>query len=101
MIVYRVENEDGKGPYEGTCDWSLWQTRDHVEPSHPGPKDDGIDIEMEVDYCGFASFGQLRDWFESEELVMLRKLGFKVRRIRVPRSRVKFGKKQVVFRKGA
>jgi hypothetical protein len=99
MIVYRVENKNGVGPYDGTSDGSLWQTRDHVEPSHPGPKDDGIDFERGEDYCGFASFEQLRDWFESEELVMLRKLGFRVRRISVPRSRVKFGKKQVVFRR--
>jgi hypothetical protein len=99
MIVYRVENKNGVGPYDGTGIWSLWQTRDHVEPSHPGPKDDGIDFKSGEYICGFASYRKLRDWFEAEELVALRKLGFRVRRIRVPRSKVKFGKKQVVFRR--
>jgi len=99
MIVYRIENKKGRGPYDGARDWSLWQTRDHVEPTHPGPKDDGIDFESGVDYCGFSSFKKLRDWFESEELVRLRRLGFRVRRISVPRSKIKVGKKQVVFRR--
>jgi hypothetical protein len=99
MIVYRVENKNGVGPYYGTDNWCEWQTRWHDSPSHPPPFLDGIDVYAKKDLCGFASFKKLRDWFESEELVELRKLGFRVRRIRVPRSKVKFGEKQVVFRR--
>lgn len=93
MWVYRVENKDGEGPYRGpTNDWFNWQTRSHnhlpTAPSEDLPTGRGW-------ICGFKDKAQLNRWFTKKELLNLRKIGYRVKRISA--AKVRRGKYQVVF----
>lgn len=67
MIVYRIENRNGDGPYN--CpghDYDLRsRMRCRVMPlgNHPGPCQDGIDFVTGLHRFGFVHFYQLTDWF--------------------------------------
>lgn len=48
-------------------------------------------------YCGFESIEQLKNWFNSRELNLLKSLDFVIREYKVPKKNIRFGDKQVVF----
>lgn len=78
MLIYRVENEDNEGPYYGTNHHSEWTKRDHNNsPKHPMPTFRARNREF-----GFDSMKQLRRWFSKTELNNLKKLGFRIVKIK-------------------
>lgn len=106
MIVYRIEKEDGVGPYfsrnykdlvdENGMTMLEYHGGDYI--NHPCPPEDGIrDIEPE-EFCGFESMDALNDWFE-DWIPILIEAGYKIVTYDVSTSFVRFGKKQLVFNK--
>ena len=97
MIIYRVENERGMGPYSGE-----FATYDEVglpfkgSPKHPAPYDDGLSDPRLVDRFGFRDLLQLVDWFDLW-LDGLESAGFRVVRINTWKRYVIFGNKQLMF----
>lgn len=108
MIVYRVENEFGEGPYTA-CGIFLddWSKRTHCFPNHPTIWDDSISRSNKIkapiyDYsCGFDSEEQLFNWFNKSEIKNLKRIGFDIVKINVHAAHVLFGTsgKQIMFRK--
>lgn len=114
MNVYRVEKEDGEGPYFWSA--SRWTRRTHSSMSgHPNPYDDeglkhwlnmikSVNPELLEDYArkysfGFKSMKDLEAWFNEDELKNLKKLGFNIVVYAVDIKNVIAGHKQVMFRK--
>lgn len=86
MFVYRVENENGRGPYNpGNISYKdrgyLWDLTQKFCNSdyHRAPCEEKISIDRNLDErFGFATFKALRNWFNDFVLSELFKLGFKV-----------------------
>lgn len=94
--VWRVENQDGQGPYNAEVAEDLgggslqdyWTDREHNSTTHPSPlHDEGFDeLDLENIYgegygsrlFGFESIQQLKKWFNDKELKQLKELGFDV-----------------------
>lgn len=125
MIVYRIEDAFGRGPYRDHSlrDFSANQIEDlaemveyHRDSQHPHPSEDGIDSESvflpstsvldgrqfnPAYYCGFDSIESLCEWFSSFEPA-LAAAGFSVYEYEIDETvegSVLFGHKQVVFKK--
>jgi hypothetical protein len=98
MLVFRVENNSGVGPYTSgavdTIDYSRL-----FSPRCPGPLNDGIRRTDEDDHFAFKDVSQLRKWFIKRIRGNLTKKGFSMAIYRVPDKLVKHGKRQVVFKK--
>lgn len=62
--VYRIENEDGRGPYQSGD--SCWDDNGDI---HPIPADDGLEGIHWLEFSCFASVEQLRDWFGTYEII--------------------------------
>lgn len=102
MLVYRVEDSEGRGPYRKRAGYVHEWSKDengHNDYNHPSPYQDGLPgmWDMESYICGFKSKAQLKAWFSEEELSNLEALGFSIKTFEVPKSDVKVGGKQVIF----
>lgn len=104
MLVYRVENEKGTGPYIGGALEILWVMREHhstfyddpEDDPHPGPSEDGIPWMMADEYSAVQSPEAAQAWFEGYGEV-LDEAGFEM--TVWDAQDVRCGGKQVVFRK--
>lgn len=96
MIVWRVQDKDGKGPYM-SIDSILWRRRSHDTRKHPAPHEDNISLSevREAWKCGFKTKKQALEWFAKTELVRLERLGFTLQKVEA--KRVWRGNRQVVF----
>ena len=104
VTVYRVENmESRKGPYVCTSIYNrIWQDAitDHYDDNtHPEPDEDGCSYIKDDEYCGFDSMHSLLRWFSYDELDILLKNNFHIRTYTVPYADVRFGRKQLVFKR--
>lgn len=93
MIVYRVENVAGQGPYVYT-EVNFSFSRMHTAPDHPPPWQEGLEMHN-CHFCAFQSMEHLTAWFNEEERAIMRQRGFRVVRYEAPDVQV--GQKQVVF----
>ncbi len=102
QTVCRVEHQDsGIGPYNS--DNRTREIRElmsqHYCGIHPAPyEDEGIDrcIDETIEFCGFKSMQQLRQWFTVEELTTLEHGDFHI--VKHYGARVTaIGKAQVLF----
>lgn len=99
IIVYRVENKYGIGPYKSYLCGAQEYLRCHnlsLDTHPPIWRDTGI--YSDDYYCGFSNHQQLLDWFKSK-LGMLHSHGFKVSSYAVPSTSVVLGKsgRQLAF----
>ncbi len=100
MLVYRIENEVGNGPYRRTveglrpCNVCILQTEKH---NHPLPFTDGIELEQS-DFCGFQSLESLYTWFDGY-IEKLQQDGFYIAIYKLKKKFVKIGKTQIGFRR--
>lgn len=96
-IVYRVQDRDGIGPYFGGGEsYNLLDHNGDVN-FHPSPRRDKK-IQRSVrdnELCGFESLKSLSQWFTSEELDALYKIGFYI--VRCKGQITAKGEKQVLF----
>jgi hypothetical protein len=106
QTIYRVQNEEQKGPYCVTDEDVGEETKEKLNKillSHgrnkknPTPiKDKGIRRYTDSnEYCGFKSMKQLMEWFTEKELKDLKKFGFNVEKIQG--EIVAEGAKQILF----
>ena len=120
MIVYRIENEYGEGPYNNSLDpytdfdcteYSAYgEFRNCLDSignlhnkngvrNHPSPRRDGINEFDHWHVFGFASYEQLRHWFRYPmTMKMIEDAGFYVV-VYENVTDVIFGKTQVAFAK--
>ena len=99
MIVYRVENADGRGPYVGN---PVPEMDDAANDRQPMAWQDGLsewwnDGKANAYRYGFRTLEQIKSWFLPDQLTILARHGFRVTEYEVPQSHVLSGKKQVVF----
>lgn len=91
ITVYRVEDEEGIGPYKSSSSSVVEYLRCHnlMWDTHPSIL---IDAGVYSDnyYCGFRNHEQLLSWFDSK-LGILHRHGFKVAAYRVPFTSVALG----------
>lgn len=77
--LYRVENDEGFGPYNHRY-YGKWNLQEHCAPWHPGPQDQGFKHRWGW-YgwrSGFRTMDQLKNWFHSDELQILNDLGLQI-----------------------
>ena len=83
MLIYRIENAEGKGPYMSVGQ-SAFATEYHNEGSgRPEPEYDFAPTKWEKAHkykwvFGFSTLDQLSKWFNLKERKKLNELGFKV-----------------------
>ena len=101
MLIYRIENKRGQGPYcSKHKDQYLrcWLCDRHSDiEKHPSPDEDGIYEWKRVHKCGFSSLRKLKAWFNKEELKALYEAKFDIVRYEVDKKDVLVGQKQVMF----
>lgn len=94
MLVYRLQDEIGQGPYwAGAADgFDLWNTE-----THPSPQQD-IGFHKDGYIYGFANLRQYREWFHEEKWNKhFQERGFTVCVYDVPNRHVFEGWSQVSF----
>lgn len=101
MLVYRVETEDGKGPYRGMTghpdpEFHYRLARNHSDYAHPAAEVDGIDVwKLDLSYaCGFGSLEALYTWF-GDAMYKLESVGFRLNIFDAPD--VEEGRNQLMF----
>ena len=103
--VWRMQNAEGKGPYDSM--WvSDWTSRDHAPwDGHPGPyQDTGFHPIALEEFgkdtsqwrFGFSSYEQALQWFNQEELDKLGSFGFHL--VELETTFVHSGDYQVIFK---
>ncbi len=100
MIVFRVENKDGRGPYSvhGTTGQPF------AVDNRPMPDEDGLlpmatPNEWQRRY-GFASITAYLDWFESDDVRdRMHERGFHIVKYEVPEDSILIGGCQLLFDK--
>ena len=96
MTIYRIEDDEGRGPYRHPVyGYDDWHGVKEVQPRH-GLGDEEMFFYRRMVF-GFRSQRQLRRWFKASELKALYAAGFKLRTFRVSTKRISFGKAQVAF----
>ena len=97
--VFRVENEEGIGPYrnENICCGVL--NHHNSSEKHPNPwYDPLIHRQMEEDeFCGFESLDALFEWFSDEEIDALELQGYHM--VQTQGIVTAKGEKQLLFKK--
>ena len=86
MIIYRIEDKNGEGPYHGDIDSSLWRKEKHCyETGRPIPSKDGVNgfdfyktFNADKHLFGFSSMKQLKEWFCDEEIEKLYEFGYNI-----------------------
>lgn len=102
VSVFRVETpRGGCGPYTREFEAELSEMFEaHRVGGHPGPQGDellkGI---LPKEHCGFATLEQLHKWFDGFHEA-LHQAGFVIAKYVVPVHLVRYGKTQLVFRRG-
>lgn len=115
MIVYRIENEIGNGPYVN-CPFS-WIVTNHSDKNHPPLTKDNFHLyfhDYKEEYWtnmessplknyifGFDSLEKLNQWFCEKEIENLKKLNYNIQKYEIDYEFVLEGesKKQVMFLK--
>lgn len=96
MLVYRVENENGNGPYMAFAPVLAEMSAAHGDAEHPTPDEEGMRCIFADEYCAVQSLEGAQAWFEGYGEV-LDEAGFEL--TVWDAQDVRCGKKQVVFRK--
>jgi len=102
MLVFRIENSKGLGPYNQWINKKIPQVIIDLLDSHClsyTHPDISWEVSMSKEYvCGFRSLRQLCRWFTKQELLILMNNGFNV--CVYETFNVKLGKTQIAFIKG-
>lgn len=98
MLIFRVEDKCGNGPYRrGDNLASLLANKHNGDSSHPTPILDGIENRQNY-FCGFKDLDQLFNWFNPYTEI-LKKAGFAVSVYEIDKEYVLEGNYQVCFRR--
>lgn len=98
VIIWRVEDCSGKGPYRD-AKYLIGPLAEHsCANGRPNLWSDNLDVNLSY-YCGFRSRSQMRRWFRLKDWRWLWSQGFKVVTYTISKRWVRYGSKQVTFRK--
>ena len=95
MLIWRVENSEGIGPYWGNFAPQYQKVYLYDKVKHPRPKHSGRDI-----HYGFTSFEQLKAWFEETGFTVLEDLkaaGYNVVQYEIDEQYVNTEEKHISF----
>jgi len=88
MLVYRVENCHGNGPYMDRTSGLNTMYYKHTGMNHPSPYNDPALVAISInEYCAFDSPEALREWFKGY-LRALKAEGFHIAVYEAKRARV-------------
>jgi hypothetical protein len=106
MVIYRIEDNNQKGPFRSDVAYSLSDSEDYQEKtifhrkvySNPPPQEDNIGSPSSYEKCGCEYISQLFDNWNFHLLPTLTQKGYhiSVYKIQFP-DKVKTGKIQIVF----
>lgn len=101
-IVYRVENDKARGPYDGGFCYGYTSQDLYNLKTHPSPDDSFSSFSSRGTIAAyrfaFSSRAQLYRWFHKETLDDLRTVGYNVKRYQVAKKFIIKLRKQVAFR---
>lgn len=99
MIIWRVENQEGRGCYRSSSPISAWIIKRHNDnqEQYPAPlSDGGIDRLVKwYEICGFKDLQQALDWFSRKEILKLSEEGFILKEVKV-KEITAIGEKQIL-----
>lgn len=105
ITIYRIENENGLGPYYGNTFGPLERMifKHNMSDLHPGSEDFVLESEpenIEQYVFGFQTLEQLKSWFEGF-ISEVEYLGYKIVQFQIDESKIIVGKsgRQIIFRK--
>jgi hypothetical protein len=97
--IYRVEDENGQGCYSAHLPELERMYARHAfnGVNYPRPQEDkGIEMKPEKDeFCGFKNIEQALSWFTEEDLKLLKRYGFELKKVEVE-AITAVGEKQVL-----
>lgn len=104
MLIYRIEAEDGLGPYRLISSRTLKQQElakqllsEHNDGTHPTPQQEGVkDVLVKNGLMGFSSVEQLNYWFKNH-LNALKNSGYYMTTYKVNPQVTTVTPNQVVF----
>ena len=107
MLVYRVEDSNGVGPYRNWMSIGVFLKYKHAKLTErtPTPTEDGMSVFDDA-YCsgstndyrfGFDSIEALKNWFDDEDRVKLSDDCFMCSVFEIDDDRVIMGAKQLAF----
>ena len=96
MLVYRIEGENGMGPYWDSPIREMGAKHSKGN-SHPNPTEEDLDISSSF-FCGFPTLDPMKVWFKGWRSKM-NKMGFRLKVYEIPHIHVQIGDKQLVFEK--
>ncbi len=98
MLVYRIEMEDGTGPYSGPDEVYDALTFTQASPNHPPPGKDGLQGSEGTHKYALPTLDALFTWFEGAKLAeVLAENGYGIAVYRCLETPKK-GKIQIAFR---
>ena len=105
VLVYRVENTDGVGPYWGKIrDWyNKSRCRHDIGLNRPGPGEcpkikSTFGRNVPIDYnFGFYSLASLKTWFPKSDRKLLKEDGYSISVYKVPKKSYFRATKQCIF----
>jgi len=98
MLVYRIENDKGNGPYN-----SEWKYVEKLRQEHnkdykrPSPYLSNIDFNFEIDKFGFINLRSYKNWFTTKWRTRFKKHNFKLNVYYVNKQNIKIGYYQLAF----
>lgn len=102
MLVYRIQDKDGYGPFSnGFYATTPKFKRHNTDQIHPTPFEEGLLNPANIDkdyHCGFSSRNRLNKWFAGIQKELAYG-GFVIAVYQVDQQHVKRGQIQLVFRK--
>lgn len=85
--IYRIQDQDWRGPFKPgfTTQWvRLEIDQERLNKLKPWPLEFSIDVNKYTNLInGCHTTGQLREWFNKEEVSRLLKFGYKVYKVKV------------------
>ncbi len=98
MRVYRVENNEGNGPYDPDTKlgYRICRSHGHLRELRPTLPESGLFLPGKHQFCGCESLKQLKSWFKGW-WKQLRKAGFSISVYEVPEEFVDIGSEQLLF----
>lgn len=102
MLVYRIQDKDGYGPFSNGFYATTSKFKKHNDDQiHPTPFEEGLLDKDNIDkdyHCGFSSKNRLNKWFTGIQKELTAG-GFVIAVYQVDQQHVKRGETQLVFRK--
>lgn len=98
MYIYRVEDKDGNGCYVNhNPELEDMYIKHSNNDNTPRPLcDRGINRDIyHCEICGFLTKTQALKWFDSDDLILLHELGYKIKKVSVAKITA-IGEKQVL-----